>query len=206
MYNIIFYTALVLVKIFFRVEVIGKENLIKNRGFILVSNHLHALDPAFIVLAYGRLKDKVMVLGKKELFANKLACWFFKTTGVVALDRGKADMNAINTVVDKIKGGSGCLVFPEGTRSKDGKLLNFKSGAVVIAQSTQVDVIPSAIIYDGGKLKLFGKVKIVCGKPLSCDELGLNEEKSGAMLKKAKKMIMSSVSELLEANRGDYNS
>ena len=190
-------------RIGFRITVIGRENIIKDRGFIMVCNHVSALDPTFLVLMrfFGK---RMIVLGKKEIFNNIFSKWFLSAVGVVPIERGKGDTGLVNDIITEVKGGRGCLIFPEGTRSKDGNLKKLKSGALVIAQASGADIIPCRIIYKGGKMKWLGKVKVVYGTPISCAQLGLDGERSATALRGAKKMVFDAMENLLEVNRGDY--
>ncbi len=186
----------------FFMRVKGRENLIKGRGFVIVCNHISALDPVFIILArfFGK---KLIILGKQEVFKNPFVAWFLKSVGVVPIQRGKGDTKLIENVVDKVKNQNrGCLLFPEGTRSKDGNLQRLKSGAFVIAQQTGVDIIPCRMIYKGGKLKLFNRSTLIIGKPITCEELGLTDmEHSAKALRNAKQIMTEKLEQLLEDNR-----
>ena len=73
----------------------------------------------------------------------------------------------------EVREGRGALVFPEGTRTKDGNLGKLKSGAFVIAAEAGVDMIPCRIIYKGGKMRVFGRCTVVFGKPIPAEKLKL---------------------------------
>ena len=185
----------------FRIEVIGKENLIKDRGFVLCPNHISAIDPCFVVVAryWGK---KLLVLGKQELFEkNWFFNWFFKKVGVVPVARGKGDTTVVDNAIQEVKNGRGLLIFPEGTRTKDGNLGKLKSGAFVIASAANVDMIPCRIIYKGGKMKLFGRCTVVFGKPIPKEDLALGEQRSAAMLRACKQRLADELEALLEANK-----
>ncbi|MEG1477105.1 MAG: lysophospholipid acyltransferase family protein, partial [Oscillospiraceae bacterium] len=125
--------------IIFRIKVIGKENLIKDRGFVLCPNHISAIDPVFIVIArfWGK---RMLIMGKEELFnISPIISWIFRHVGVIPVQRGKGDSGAVDTAIEKVKGGQGLLIFPEGTRTKDGNLGRLKSGAFVVAAAANVD-------------------------------------------------------------------
>lgn len=192
--------AWVIWHIVFNFKVIGRENLIKDRGFVMVCNHISAIDPVFLILArfWGK---KMIVLGKKEIMKNGFARWFLKSVGVIAVDRGAGDTAALEKAVEQVKNGRGALIFPEGTRSKDGNLHALKSGAFVIAGQAQVDIIPSRIIYKKGKMKLFSSVKVVFGKPISCAELNLDGSHSASQLRGAKQRVTAEMEKLLEENK-----
>ena len=149
----------------FRIRVIGRENLIHDRGFVIAPNHISAIDPVFVVIArfWGR---PMVIMAKEELFEiSRLLNWAWRHVGVVCVRRGKGDATVVENTVREVREGRGALVFPEGTRTKDGNLGKLKSGAFVIAAEAGVDMIPCRIIYKGGKMRVFGRCTVVFGKP-----------------------------------------
>jgi 1-acyl-sn-glycerol-3-phosphate acyltransferase len=185
----------------FRIKVIGRENLIQDRGFVLAPNHLSALDPVFVVLArfWGR---RMLVMAKEELFEiNPFFTWFFRHVGVVPVHRGKGDTAVVDQAIECVRNGQGLLIFPEGTRSKDGNLGKLKSGAFVVAAQAGVDIVPCRIIYKGGKLRLFGRCTVIFGKPIPADQLTLGEPRSAARLRECKALLAQSLEQLLSENK-----
>ncbi len=200
-YLIIVPLAWIVWHIAFRIKVIGRENLIRDRGFVLASNHISAIDPVFIVLArfWGR---RMLIMGKEELFeVNPFITWFMRAVNVVPVHRGRGDTAAVDKAVESVKGGQGLLIFPEGTRSKDGNLGKLKSGAFVVASAAGVDMTPCRIIYKGGKMRLFGRVTIVFGPPIPAEKLALGEEHSARRLRECKALLEEHLERLLEENR-----
>ena len=113
----------------YRIRTIGRENLPKDRGYVLCPNHLSAIDPVFVVLArfWGK---KMWVMAKEELFRNPIVAWLFRHVGVFPVARGRGDRSALDSAIESVRGGRGMLIFPEGTRNKQGPgLLPLKSGA-----------------------------------------------------------------------------
>lgn len=130
----------------FRIRVEGRENLkkVQTKGYILAPTHVSAIDPVFIVVTrWGR---RMVVFAKKELFEiNALLTWFFRCCGGVCVRGTKDEMAVISQTVEACKQGKTLLIFPEGTREKEGKLLPPKSGLFVIAAEAGVDVVPCRI-------------------------------------------------------------
>ena len=200
-YLIIVPLAWIVWHIAFRIKVIGRENLIRDRGFVLASNHISAIDPVFIVLArfWGR---RMLIMGKEELFeVNPFITWFMRAVNVVPVHRGRGDTAAVDKAVESVKGGQGLLIFPEGTRSKDGNLGKLKSGAFVVASAAGVDMTPCRIICKGGKMRLFGRVTVVFGPPIPAEKLALGEEHSARRLRECKALLEEHLERLLEENR-----
>ncbi len=111
-------------RIIYNLQFEGVENIPKDSGFMVCSNHRTNLDPIFVA---QKVKCSLRFMAKIELFQNKLIGWFLGRLGAFPIDRGKGDMTAINTAKQAIENGDALVMFPEGTRSKDGKLLKFKS-------------------------------------------------------------------------------
>ena len=185
----------------FRIKVIGRENLIRGRGFVLAPNHISAIDPVFVAVArfWGR---RMVVMGKEELFEiNPFVTWFLRAVNVVPVRRGKGDTAVVDKAIQDVKNGQGLLIFPEGTRSKDGQLGRLKSGAFVVASAAHVDMIPCRIIYKGGKMKVFGRCTVVFGKPIPAAQLDLGPTRSAARLRQCKELLRVELEKLLEENK-----
>ena len=200
LYYILVPLAWVLAHIVFRPQVIGRENLIKGHGFILAPNHRSALDPVFIVLSDGYFwLHKMRIFAKKELFQGKpLLAWFLRQMGAVSVKNGRDDLSTLDNTIRECRTGRGLLLFPEGTRSKDGRLLPPKSGAFVVADQAAVDMIPCRILYDtpDGRLKLFCRIRICFGKPISAEQLALGEKRNMVKLRENKKMLTAAWEEM----------
>ena len=200
LYYILVPLAWVLAHIVFRPQVIGRENLIKGRGFILAPNHRSALDPVFIVLSDGYFwLHKMRIFAKKELFQGKpLLAWFLRQMGAVSVKNGRDDLSTLDNTIRECRTGRGLLLFPEGTRSKDGRLLPPKSGAFVVADQAAVDMIPCRILYDtpDGRLKLFCRIRICFGNPISAEQLALGEKRNMVKLRENKKMLTAAWEEM----------
>ena len=152
----------VLAHILFRFEVIGRENLKAvrdGRAYVIAPNHIANLDPVLIAITIFDWK-RLRILAKEELFKNPLAGWFLRCMGAVSIERGKGDTTTVEKLTNECKNGTGIMIFPEGTRTKTGKLGVIKSGAFVIAAAAGADMLPVRIIYGtkDGRLHLFCKL------------------------------------------------
>ena len=150
----------------FGTKVIGAENIPASGGFILAANHVSNWDPPFL----GTFIDRIVnYMGKEELFKNPVMAAICRGLNVFPVKRGAADKTAIKTAVKILKSEKCFGIFPEGTRSKTGKLGKAEPGVSVIAAMTKAPVIPAAII---GTEKIFSQQKkfprlcVVYGKPL----------------------------------------
>lgn len=176
----------------------GKENIPRERGnppLVLCSNHISFLDPMFLEMCQKR---HVFFMAKEELFKSKLAVWFFqKQLGAFPVKRGKGDTGALDTAREIVAQGRIMGIFPEGTRSKDGQLGRAKSGAALIASQTGSQVLPVAVVARNQKVKPFHKTRIVFGKPMTLQELHLDDPEHPD-LRFASRLIMDRIGELLE--------
>ena len=171
LYWIILPIVWVLIHILWRIEVVGLDKVPRDRAIVLAPNHISDLDPVFIL---GVIFDfsRYRILAKKELFKNPFIGWFLGCLGAVPIDRGKGDTETIDRVIAECKRGTKVLVFPEGTRSKDGRLGKLKSGAFVIAAKAGADILPCRIIYDtpDARMHLFCRIRICFGELIPAGE------------------------------------
>lgn len=194
-YKLVRLLAKPIIKVLYRYEIHNKNNLPKEGRFIVCPNHLSLVDCAFIVISQKR---PIHFMAKEELFENKFLAFLLKALGVFPVSRGRGDMKAMNTANDILENGGVLGIFIEGTRSKDGNLLQPKAGVALIAHKTQTPVLPICITpKNGGKIKIFKKVIITCGEPISVDELGIVDGK-GSEMRNAARLIMNRISEMRE--------
>ncbi len=166
----------VLMHIVWRVRVVGRDLIPRGRPIVVAPNHLSELDPVFILVVIFRFR-RFRILAKQELFRNPFVAWFLRCMGAVPIDRGHGDLETVNRVTEECKKGTGVLIFPEGTRSKDGKLGKLKSGAFVIAGQAGADMVPCRIIYDtpDHRMHLFCRMRICFGQPIPAEELRITD-------------------------------
>lgn len=131
---------------FYRIDVEFQEEL-PTKGFILACNHVSDMDPVILGLACPK---RVWYMAKSELFRIPVLGFVIGKLGAFPVARGKGDTSAINNAVDIVKDGGVLGIFPEGGRSKDGKLHKIKSGAVVVASQTGGDIVPACVVYERG--------------------------------------------------------
>ena len=194
LYYILLPLAWIVFHIGFRVECIGRENLkkVRTNGCIIAPNHVSAIDPVFVVITrfWGR---RMVVFAKKELFEiNVLLTWFFRWMGALCVRGTREELDAIDQTVEACRNGGTLLIFPEGTREKEGKLLQPKSGLFVIAAQAAVDVVPVRILYDtpDGRMKLFCKVKVVYGEPMPAAQFAMESRRDLKTLRANKQALL----------------
>jgi 1-acyl-sn-glycerol-3-phosphate acyltransferase len=158
-------------KLFFDLKIYGRENLIEDRGAIVASNHQSFMDPPLVGVAH--LKE-MSYLARDTLFKNKVFGWILREVNSVPVDRTRGDISAMKTIMRLLKDGKRVIIFPEGTRSKDGNLQPARAGVGLLIAKTRVPVVPVRVFgsFDAlpksGKLR-FCPITVVIGKPIEFD-------------------------------------
>ncbi len=182
-----------ILKIIYRIEVEGAENIPKSGGYILCSNHTSNIDPIILATSVHR---PIFFMAKAELFKNKLLSKFFLKLGAFPVNRGKGDTTALDKAQDVLKDQELLGIFIEGTRSKTGELLRPKTGCAIIAFKQNSPMIPVCIYNQRkGAVKPFQKTVIAVGKPLTIEELGIKEE-SSKEFRRVSRVIMDNIRSL----------
>jgi len=128
-----------------RVEISGLEHVPSDRRCIFMCNHVSNLDPPVVL---PLLPGHCSVLLKKELMRIPILGTAMRMGKFVPVERGhrrEAAQASVAAAADALRSGLNILVFPEGTRSKDGRLSTFKKGPFFLAQQTQAPIIPIAL-------------------------------------------------------------
>jgi 1-acyl-sn-glycerol-3-phosphate acyltransferase len=163
----------------FRPWVSGAENIPHSGPVILASNHLSVVDSVFLPLCIER---DMVFLAKSEYFTGRgfkgwVTKWFMKGTGMLPIDRsgGKASEASLNTGLRVLAEGRVLGIYPEGTRSPDGKLYRGRTGIARMVLESGVPVVPVAMIDTekvmpiGSKWPKLRRPGIIIGKPLHFD-------------------------------------
>ncbi|MEI6712966.1 MAG: lysophospholipid acyltransferase family protein [Verrucomicrobiota bacterium] len=162
-----YYLSRLIANCCFDYRVIGRERIPKEGGLILAMNHQSFLDPPLAGIACDR---EIFYLARKSLLKWPILGPLFPKLNVVPVDEGGGDMSALKTVIRVVKSGNGTVIFPEGTRSRDGKLLPAQSGLGLIVSKTKAPVVPMRIFgaYEAfpanAKSVTLAKITIVVGE------------------------------------------
>ena len=157
----------------------GAKNLSKLKSAVFVSNHQSAID----ILAHTLiLPSNAHFVAKKELLWIPVFGWGARVVGTIFIDRKKgARENSLKAVADQLKNGNSVILYPEGTRSSDAKLKEFKRGAAVMAIEAKVPIVPMTI-FNSGKLcpkkRLSiepGQIWIYVDEPIDTNNLSEND-------------------------------
>ena len=187
MYYIVVAIVRVAMHIWFNLKIEGRENIPKGKAFVYASNHRSNADPVLVTLA-GR--GRFSFMAKSELFRNPVFAWLIRSLGAFPVERGTGDTAAIEKAIDNVSHGVNLLIFPEGTRSKDGRVGRGKTGVALIAARSHADVVPVGISFTG-KLHFRSKIIVRVGKPIPAGTLAIEEGLSDRdMLRTLKKQVM----------------
>lgn len=143
-------TATLLATTLCRPTIEGRENVPSTGAVLLASNHLSFVDSVVIPLSVTN--RQVRFLAKSDYFdgpgvKGRLSNALFTSLGAIPVRRGtgRDAMNALETVLDRLQRGEACVVYPEGTRSRDGRLYRGRTGVAHLALESKAPVVPVAV-------------------------------------------------------------
>ncbi len=162
------------------VNVRGTENVKKDQSYVLVVNHQSLLD---IPVLYSSFPGSISFVAKKNLFYIPIFGWSLWSAGFIPVDRngGKKARESLNKAAKRIRAGRSLVVFPEGTRSPDGKIHEFKAGAFIMAIEAKVPIVPVVIkgTYQAGSKSTLcvtpHSIEVIIGKPISTEHLTVKD-------------------------------
>ena len=187
----------------FNFRVIHRERLIEHGPVILASNHQSYFDPPLIGICSNRA---VHYLARKTLLTIPLLGPLLPEINVITVDRDGNDMSALKKIIRLVRSGNGVVLFPEGTRSLDGKLQPGKSGVGLIIAKTRAPVQPMRIF---GSYEAFPKqsekiflspISVVVGEPIRFTDEELDAKNHGgddrALYQYLSDRVMAAIAEL----------
>jgi 1-acyl-sn-glycerol-3-phosphate acyltransferase len=163
-----------------RVSVRGLENLEKSRSYILLSNHTSLLDIPGIISAFP---FQVRFIAKKSLAWIPIFGWSLHLSGHILIDRKRAQsaMKSSKKAASLLKSGVSIIAFPEGTRSPDGQVKEFKGGTFLLALESRAPIVPVSIsgtyqmLPRSGWCFWPGSIQIHLGQPIPTQGIPLSE-------------------------------
>lgn len=150
-------------KLVYRLEVHGKENVPRTNDYIVAPNHLSTLDPPLIAAILPR---PVAFMAKKELFYNPFLCWWLNWLGAFAVDRENLSVSTIRTVLTIRKTDWVFGIFPQGKRQTPGTISDITKGFASLAKTTKCGILPIGIVgsHEAKYIPFSGKIVIKIGK------------------------------------------
>jgi 1-acyl-sn-glycerol-3-phosphate acyltransferase len=172
---------------FLRMHFVGLENIPTSGSFVLAVNHQSFLDPIFAGIM---LKCQLCFMARDTLFTSRIFGPLLKSVKAIPVRRGQADLASIRAIIAHLKQGDSVCLFPEATRSADGRISPFKGGFSLICRRGNAPVVP--VLIDGAFecwprhrkfFKIGSKVTVTYGLPISVEKItGMEDENFAAML------------------------
>lgn len=159
--------TVIVLNIFFRVEVINRENFPAEGPALFCANHNSMLDMFFLGMKIDRW---IYWMAKEELFKNPVLGYLIRKLGGFPVKRGTGDVEAIKQAYNLLEQKKVVGIFPHGTRINPAKIetAKIKSGAAMIAAKAGVPIIPATV---RGNYRLFSKMTVVYGEPFIIEKL-----------------------------------
>lgn len=156
-------------RVFFRLRVVHRERMINHGPVILASNHESYLDPPLV----GSVADRaIFFLARKNLLDGRFFGWLLPKLNVIPVDQEGNDRSALKALIRILRAGEGTLVFPEGERTKDGRLQPALPGLGFVIAKTLAPVVPMRIFgareaWPRGSARVrFCRITVVVGEPI----------------------------------------
>lgn len=160
-------------RVFFGARVDGTERIPRDGAFIVVANHCSNFDPPLLGWAVGNSSGRVVhFMSKIEMRSWPIIGWLATQAGVYFVRRGENDRSAQRFSLEALANGRPIAVFPEGTRSRDGRMREFKPGATYLALRSGAPILPVGIagthaMFPGrSRLPRPTRIRIRIGEPL----------------------------------------
>ncbi len=157
-----------------RLRIRGAEHIPERGGVLLASNHASFLDPP--VVGVGYRARPIHFMARDTLWNSKFGTWWMDHVGCIPVSRGTGDIKALKLTIKALKEGKAVSMFPEGTRTEDGKLKEAKGGIGFIIEKSGCVVVPAYIDGSykahpkGAKFIKPSKVAITYGKPITQED------------------------------------
>lgn len=180
-----------------RVDARGLDRVDRDRSYVFVSNHQSIYD---IPVLFASIPAQLRIISKASLGAFPVLGWHLRWTGHLLVDRKRAGAGTLGQVARMIRRGDSLIVFPEGTRSRDGQVARFKRGLFLLAIEAGVAVVPVAVggtrhvMLKGRLMTCPGDVSVVVHDPISTD--GLTRDDARRLAEQAQGVVAATVAEL----------
>lgn len=159
-YSVLYPIIWIFMKILHPWNAVGADNIPEGAALIC-GNHSTLGDPLYVVCCMGS-KRQTHVMAKAEIMRWPVVGFLLKKAGIIGINRGKSDMGAVKECLRVLKNGEKLLMFPEGTRVKNGESSEAHTGAAMFATRTGTPLVP---VYISPKKRRFRKTTVVFGQP-----------------------------------------
>ena len=186
--------ARLVLRALFDVRVSGREHLPREGPYVICANHVSWWDPVLIATS---VPHQVFFMAKEELFRYPVLGWLLRMLGAFPVRRGTADRAAIRRSLEVLERRGVLGVFPEGTRSRTGRLQEGQGGAAFIAMKANVPIVPMAV---SSRYRVGGSCQLIIGKPFRF-ERGEGRATAREEVEAASLRIMGEIEGLMDERR-----
>lgn len=183
--------------IFARIQIHGVQHVRADKAYVYMANHASLIDTPAL---FAYLPHPFRIMAKRRLFFVPFMGWHLWTAGHFPIDRGNArkTVRSLRRVINGVRGGTSLALFPEGTRSEDGRLQRFKPGAFKIALKAGVPIVPVTI---RGSFELLprttlaprpGRVDVILGEPI--DTQAYEDKRLPELIERTRSVIQRTLS------------
>ena len=159
-YGVLYPIVWIFMKIFHPWKAVGVENIPEGAA-LMCGNHTSLGDPLYVVCCMGS-RRQTHVMAKAEIMKWPVIGFLLKKAGIFGVNRGKSDMAAIKEAMRVLRDGEKLLMFPEGTRVKEGETSEAHTGAAMLSTRTNTPLLP---VYISPRKRLFRRTAVVFGQP-----------------------------------------
>jgi 1-acyl-sn-glycerol-3-phosphate acyltransferase len=173
-YRFLQFLCRLLVVLLFRFRCNGQRHLPSTGGALILSSHQSFLDPVLIGVNHRRPFD---YLARETLFRFAPLRWLIRSLNGIPIDREGLGMSGLKETLRRLKHGRVVVIFPEGTRTRDGEVQPLKPGFAALARRAHVPLVPAAVV---GAFECWprhlrfprpGRIRVEFGQPLTPDEI-----------------------------------
>jgi 1-acyl-sn-glycerol-3-phosphate acyltransferase len=197
-----FWSWLILATCAAPVELIGIEKLDTSKPYVYAANHISAMD---IPVLYAYLPIQFRIVAVIDIFRRPVIGWHLRRSGQIPIDMTtpRATFKSLHNGIEDLKQGLSVVIFPEGSRSRDGEIKQFFNGAFYMATKAQVDVVPLTIVgtYEMLPMNTFHikprRLQLIVGQPISTNGMTTHD------LEKIAEATKSVIAETYSANRAN---
>lgn len=197
LYRLYWLVLVPLIRVVWRQKVSGRRNVPKRGGFILASNHQSGVDIMVLCASFWR---QIFYLAKVEYVVTPKVAWFFKSVSVIPVNREAPEGESLDKAAACVRSGRIFGIFPEGTRSPDGRVFRGYTGVARVAMMTGAPVIPAACVGTreslpkGRLLPKLIRCEVRFGEPKRFEMLSGEDEK--VALRRFTDEVMASIASL----------
>jgi 1-acyl-sn-glycerol-3-phosphate acyltransferase len=161
---------------FYQYRAWGRRNVPREGPVILASNHQSYFDP--IIMGLGTPPMPAFAIARSTLFKHPVFTWLIESLNAIPVRQGESDLVAMRRSIDVLKRGHRLMIFPEGSRTEDGEMHEFKEGTMLLIRRAKVPVVPMAMEgafgvwpIHRGRPRATGRIGVIYGEPIPAETM-----------------------------------